>query len=77
LGPTGMAWNGGSRFWPVWNGLEWRKMLFSRLEWLGMEEIGFGLTVTAWNRGSRFWRELSCVIGHQMCHRRLPTTDFQ
>jgi hypothetical protein len=20
---------------------------------------------------------LSCVIGHQMCHRRLPTTDFQ
>jgi hypothetical protein len=20
---------------------------------------------------------LSCVIGHLMCHRRLPTTDFQ
>jgi hypothetical protein len=20
---------------------------------------------------------LTCVIGHQMCHRRLPTTDFQ
>jgi hypothetical protein len=26
FGLTGMACNGGSRFWPDWNGLEWRKL---------------------------------------------------
>jgi hypothetical protein len=25
------------------------------LEWLGMEEVGFGLTGMAWNRGRWFW----------------------
>jgi hypothetical protein len=25
LGLTGMAWNGGSRFWLDWNGLEYKK----------------------------------------------------
>jgi hypothetical protein len=26
-GLTGMVWNGGSWFWPDWNGLEWRKLV--------------------------------------------------
>jgi hypothetical protein len=44
LGLTGIAWNGGSRFWPDWNGLEVR-----------IEEICFGLNGLAWNGGSQFW----------------------
>jgi hypothetical protein len=54
---TGMAWNGGSRFWwtgmfwngrsgfcPDWNSLEWRKWALARLEWLGIEEVGLSQT---------------------------------
>jgi hypothetical protein len=26
FGQNGMAWNGGSRIWPDWNSLEWRKL---------------------------------------------------
>jgi hypothetical protein len=52
FGQTGMAWNGGSRFWPDWNGLERRKSILARLEWLGMKEVGFGLTEIASNEGS-------------------------
>jgi hypothetical protein len=41
--PTGMACNGRSRvFCPYLNGLEWRKLVLARLEWLEMEEVGFG-----------------------------------
>jgi hypothetical protein len=29
FGPTGMAWNGGSWFWPDSNGLEWRKSVLA------------------------------------------------
>jgi hypothetical protein len=51
-------WNGlsgRSPFWPDWNGVEWRKLLLARLEWLGMEEVGFGLSGMAWNGGCRYW----------------------
>jgi hypothetical protein len=27
-----------------WNGLEWKKSVFARLEWLGMELVNIGLT---------------------------------
>jgi hypothetical protein len=51
-----MAWNRGSQFWPYWNGLEWRKsVVLAKQEWLGMKEVGLGLTGMAWNGGSRFW----------------------
>jgi hypothetical protein len=32
-----------------WNGLEWRKMLLSRLECFGIEEVDYGLPLNAWN----------------------------
>jgi hypothetical protein len=32
FGLTGMAWIGGSRFWPDWNGLEWRKSVLAELK---------------------------------------------
>jgi hypothetical protein len=36
-----------------------KKELFTSLQllqsWLGMEEVGYGLTEIAWNGGSRFW----------------------
>jgi hypothetical protein len=35
----------------AWNG--WKSVL-AQLEWLGMEEVGFGLTGMAWNRGNCF-----------------------
>jgi hypothetical protein len=61
--------SGESPFWPDWNGVEWRKLLLARhelfrfeeacflpeKEWLGMEEVDFGLTIIAWKRGSQFW----------------------
>jgi hypothetical protein len=68
FGLTGMEWNRINCFGPDWNGLEliksvlawcngleWRKSVLARLEWLGIEEVGFGLIVMAWNGGSRFW----------------------
>jgi hypothetical protein len=36
-----MAWNGISRSWPDWNGLDWRKSILACLERLGIEEAGF------------------------------------
>jgi hypothetical protein len=64
FGLTGMARNVGSRVWPDWNGLDWRKSVlagleyfgigevsFAGLEWLGMEEVGFSMTGIAWNGG--------------------------
>jgi hypothetical protein len=36
-------------FWNNWNGVDWRKSVLARLEWLGMEEVRFGPTVMAWN----------------------------
>jgi hypothetical protein len=41
FGLTGMVGNGGSRFWPDWNGWKWRKV--------------FGITRMIWNGGNRFW----------------------
>jgi hypothetical protein len=38
---TVLARNGGSRFWPDWTGLEWRKLVLP--------------TGMAWNRESQFW----------------------
>jgi hypothetical protein len=29
FGQTGMALNRGSRFWPDWKGLDWRKSVFA------------------------------------------------
>jgi hypothetical protein len=55
FGLTGMAWNGGSQFWPDWRGLEWKKSVLACLAWLGIEEVGFGLTGMAWNEDSRAW----------------------
>jgi hypothetical protein len=52
---TGIAWNGGDRFWPDWNSLECKQSFLVGLEWLGIEEVGFGLTGMDWNGGSRFW----------------------
>jgi hypothetical protein len=49
------VWNGIRRFWPDWNGYEWRKSVLARLEWLGMEEVSFGPTGLACNKGNRFW----------------------
>jgi hypothetical protein len=54
---TETAWNGGCGFWPDWNGLEWRKSVLVLLEWLGIEEVGFGLTGMTWNDGSGFWSD--------------------
>jgi hypothetical protein len=48
---TGIAWTGANRFWPNWNGLEWKKSVLACLEWPGMEEVSFGLTE---NGGSWF-----------------------
>jgi hypothetical protein len=50
-----MAGNEGSRFWPQWNGVEWRKLVLARLKWLGIEEVSFGPTEMAGNKGSQFW----------------------
>jgi hypothetical protein len=55
IAKTEVAWNKESQFWPEWNGLEWKKLVLALLEFLGMEEVGFGLTEMAWNRGSLFW----------------------
>jgi hypothetical protein len=30
------------------------------LEWLGMEEVGFGLTGMALNKGSKIWSDWNC-----------------
>jgi hypothetical protein len=35
FGPTGMAWNGESRFWPDWNGIEWGSRFWP--DWNGLE----------------------------------------
>jgi hypothetical protein len=48
LDPTGMAWIGGSCLWRNCNGLEWRKTFLTLLEWTGMDEVHFDLTVIAW-----------------------------
>jgi hypothetical protein len=55
FGLTGIAWNGGSRFWPDWNSLDWQKPVLTKLEWLVMEKIGLGPTGTARKKGIRFW----------------------
>jgi hypothetical protein len=55
FGLSGMAWNGGSWFWPDWNGSEWRKFVLAKLKWLEMKEVSFGLSGMAWNGGIRFW----------------------
>jgi hypothetical protein len=52
---TGMACNGGSQFWPDYNGLEWRKSVLAGLEWLGLEEVNFSPTEMAWNGRTQFW----------------------
>jgi hypothetical protein len=52
--PTGMAWNGGKRFWPDWNGWEKKKSFLAGLEWFGMEEVSFVPIGMAWNGGSPF-----------------------
>jgi hypothetical protein len=44
FGLTEMAWNGGSQFLPDWTDFEWRKLVFARLEWLEMEQVGFDLS---------------------------------
>jgi hypothetical protein len=44
FGLTGIASNGGSRFCPDWNSLDWRKLVLALLEWPGMEDVSFGLT---------------------------------
>jgi hypothetical protein len=54
FGLTGMVWNGGGRFWPDWNGLEWGKLILAGLEGLGIEEVGFGLTEIACYGRSQF-----------------------
>jgi hypothetical protein len=35
--------------------MECRKLVFALLEWLGIEEVGFGLTGIAWTGANRFW----------------------
>jgi hypothetical protein len=65
FGLTEMTWNGGSQFWPDWNGLERRTSFLASLEWFGMEEVGFvrtgmeevsfSLTKMVWNGRSQFW----------------------
>jgi hypothetical protein len=50
-----MAWNGGSQFWPDCTDKEWRKSVLALLDWHGMEEVSFGLTVLTRNGGSRSW----------------------
>jgi hypothetical protein len=40
----------------------------ARLEWLGIEEVGFGLTVLAWNEASR--RRLREPVLHPRQDRR-------
>jgi hypothetical protein len=57
FGLSGIAWSGGSHFWPNWNGLEWRKSVLAGLEWLGMEEVSFGLPRIARNRRNWFWTD--------------------
>jgi hypothetical protein len=42
FGPSGM------------NGLEFQKSILALLEWLGIEEVGFGMTRTAWKERRRF-----------------------
>jgi hypothetical protein len=42
--PDRKDWNGGGQFWPDWNGLECQKSIFTILEWLGIEEVVFGMT---------------------------------
>jgi hypothetical protein len=66
--PDGKDWNGGGKFWPdlnglnrqmsvlpAWNGLECQKSILALLEWLRIEEVGFGMTGMAWKERSRFW----------------------
>jgi hypothetical protein len=52
-----MACTVGCQFWPTWNGLECKKSILALLEWLGIEEVVFGMTGMAWKEGSRFWSD--------------------
>jgi hypothetical protein len=52
-----MAWSFGSWFLPDWNGLEWRKSVLAWLEWLGMEEVGFGLNGLEFRKLVLAWLE--------------------
>jgi hypothetical protein len=45
---TGIASNGGNRFWPEVNGLKWSKLVLTLMEWLVLEDMGFGLTKGSW-----------------------------
>jgi hypothetical protein len=49
-----MAWTGGCQFWPAWNGLECQMSILAILDWLGIEEVVFGMTGMAWKEGRRF-----------------------
>jgi hypothetical protein len=40
---TRIASNKGSRFWPEVNGLKWRKLVLTIMEWLVLEDKGFCL----------------------------------
>jgi hypothetical protein len=35
--------------------MEWKKSVLVGLEWIRIEEVGFGLSRIAWNGGSQFW----------------------
>jgi hypothetical protein len=65
------GWNGGSRPWPDWNGLEWRKKVLFRLEWLRMEEIGFAPAGMTLNEGSWFWLDWNDLDGRKSVWARL------
>jgi hypothetical protein len=44
FGLPAMAWTGGSRLRPEWNGFDWQNLFMTCLEWLGMAEVDFCLT---------------------------------
>jgi hypothetical protein len=37
--------------------LEWKNLVLARLELIGMEEVGFGLTGMDWTEGNRLWSD--------------------
>jgi hypothetical protein len=58
-----MAQTGGCRFWPAWKGLECQMSILALLEWLGIEEVVFGMPGMAWKEGSRFLSEQNSLNG--------------
>jgi hypothetical protein len=62
FGLIGMACNGGSRFGPFVNSLEWRKSVLVKHNWLGMDEVSFGLDGTSWNGRSRVWAHINVFL---------------